>query len=267
MSAAPAPAAPTPAAAAAPAAAPAAVTPFSFLLQRKEENGNYSVVGLAENAISSECTDSIFKYLQSMQFCGGITSFGAIPREQLWFNACGEDFGFRAGWKDTENARWKSYDFDDSLQSICDIIQNKFECYRLNSIPGVQNAKFDSVLANKYCGPRTSIKPHRDSEEVFGDNPTVMILSIGCPREIIFKRIIYNPEKVKSIKNDKTFSGCREFRIMLPSGSILFMGGETQKYYSHEIQKISYEEDLCEFTEESPEDYIRYSLTFRQYQK
>ena len=208
--------------------------PFSFLLQRKEDSGNYSVVGLAENAITEDMRDVVFEYLQGREFCGGETSFGAIPREQLWFNMCGEDFGVRAGWKDTENARWKSCVFDETLRGICDLVQDKFESYGLAGIPGVQNAVFDSVLVNKYVGPRTSIKPHRDSEEVFGDNPTVLILSIGCPREIIFKRIIYNPEKLKSIKMDKTFNGCREFKIRLPPGSILFMGGETQKYYSHE---------------------------------
>ena len=235
--------------------------PFSFLLQRKEDSGNYSVVGLDENAISDEMRDFVFEYLQSRKFCGGETSFGAIPREQLWFNTCGEDFGLRAGWKDTENARWKSCVFDETLRGICGLVQDKFASYGLASIPGVQNANFDSVLANKYVGPRTSIKPHRDSEEVFGDNPTVMILSVGCPREIIFKRIIYNPEKLKSIKMDKTFNGCREFKIMLPPGSILFMGGETQKYYSHEIQKMVSDEEAHDM----PSDLIRYSLTFRQY--
>ena len=236
---------------------------FSFLLQRKEENGNHSVVCLAENAISESYRCEIFDYLQSLTFRGGETSFGAIPREQLWFNKCGEEFGKRAGWKDSDNMRWKSCEFDSYLSNICDIIQERFNEYKLSSIDGVKDAMFDSVLVNKYVGPRSSIKPHRDSEDVFGENPSVMILSVGCPREIIFKRIIYNPEKLKSIKMDKTFEGCREFRIMLPVGSILFMGGETQKYYSHEIQKIPCD---GEFTEREGEDYyIRYSLTFRQY--
>jgi hypothetical protein len=233
--------------------------PFSFLLRRKEDNGNYSVVGLAEHAISKKTEDSIFDYLQGLQFRGGDTSFGAIPREQLWFNLCGEEFGRRAGWKDSENMRWKSCAFDEYLLKVCGIIQAKFNDYMLDAIPGVQCAVFDSLLANKYIGPRSSIKPHRDSEEVFGDNPSVMILSVGCPREIIFKRIIYNQKKLKSIKNDKIFGGCREFKIMLPSGSILFMGGETQKYYSHEIQKVD-TDSLVD------DEDVRYSLTFRQYE-
>lgn len=237
-----------------------AENPFSFLLRRKEENENYSVVGLVENTISKTTEDSIFSHLEKLQFRGGETSFGAIPREQLWFNCCGEEFGRRAGWKDSENMRWKSCAFDDYLLEVCRIVQSRFDEYRLSDIPGVKAAIFDSLLANKYTGPRSSIKPHRDSEEVFGDNPSVMILSVGYPREIIFKRIIYNREKLKSIKNDKLFEGCREFKIMLPSGSILFMGGETQKYYSHEIQKVDpkTEDSVCD-------DSIRYSLTFRQY--
>ena len=86
-----------------------------------------------------------------------------------------------------------------------------------------------------------------------------------------FKRIIYNREKLKSIKNDNSFGGCKEFKIRLPPGSILFMGGETQKYYSHEIQKIDQDisrgssSSSSSYVDEVSNDAIRYSLTFRQY--
>lgn len=235
--------------------------PFSFVLQEKENNDQYSIVGLIKDAFSIEQSQNIFEHLQTLEFRKGETSFGAIPRDQIWFNKCGEDFGKRAGWKNSDNLRWKSCPMDTYLDNICKQVQIKFDNYKLDRISGVNASRFDSILANKYVGDRSSIKPHRDSEEVFGNNPTVMILSVGYPREIIFKRIIYNPKKLKSIKIDKDYNGCSEFRIKLSPGSLLFMGGETQKYYSHEIQKLTHS---TENTSEST-DNIRYSLTFRQY--
>lgn len=235
--------------------------PFSFVIQEKESNNQYSIVGLIKDAFTTEESQDIFNHLQTLEFRKGETSFGAIPRDQIWFNKCGEEFGKRAGWKNSDNLRWKSCPMDSDLENICQQVQTKFNSYRLHNIPGVNASRFDSILANKYVGGRSSIKPHRDSEEVFGNNPTVMILSVGCPREIIFKRIIYNPEKLKSIKIDKEYIGCSEFRITLPAGSLLFMGGETQKYYSHEIQKLTHSSE----SETEQTNNIRYSLTFRQY--
>ena len=238
---------------------------FTFILQHREKNGNYSIVGLAENAISADMVQSIFSHLESLTFQGGVTSFGEIPREQLWINSCGEDFGVRAGWKDVDNPRWKAHPFDGYLRGICALVQLKFASYGLHMIDGVCDAKYDSLLGNKYRGLGDSIKPHRDSEEVFGNNPSVMIVSVGYPREMIFRRIIYNKEKLKSIKIDKTFDGVREFSVTLPSGSILFMGGEVQKYYSHEIRKVRTESDRAD---SSPDvNLVRYSLTFRQYSR
>jgi len=235
--------------------------PFSFVIQEKESNDQYSIVGLIKDAFTTEESQYIFEHLQTLEFRKGETSFGAIPRDQIWFNKCGEEFGKRAGWKNSDNLRWKSCPMDSYLDNICEKVQTKFNSYKLDYISGVNASRFDSILANKYVGGRSSIKPHRDSEEVFGNNPTVMILSVGYPREIIFKRIIYNPEKLKSIKIDKEYNGCSEFRITLPAGSLLFMGGETQKYYSHEIQKLTHSLE----SESEQTDNIRYSLTFRQY--
>ena len=180
--------------------------PFSFVIQEKESNNQYSIVGLIKDAFTTEESQVIFNHLQTLEFRKGETSFGAIPRDQIWFNKCGEEFGKRAGWKNSDNLRWKSCPMDSDLENICQQVQTKFNSYRLHNIPGVNASIFDSILANKYVGGRSSIKPHRDSEEVFGNNPTVMILSVGCPREIIFKRIIYNPEKLKSIKIDKEWN-------------------------------------------------------------
>ena len=62
----------------------------------------------------------------------------------------------------------------------------------------IANAIFDMLLLNKYRGLGDSIKPHRDSETILVTNLTVLILSIGCSREIIFQEgILYDPNNLE----------------------------------------------------------------------
>jgi alkylated DNA repair dioxygenase AlkB len=237
-----------------------------IILKNREENGNYSIITLSENVLDSEQQAALFHYLETMEFYGGKTSFGDIPREQMWVHDGGGNFGDRANWTDLENPRWVARMYTPTLYSIQRDIQSWFtrgavwcagDGFRSDAI-------FDSILMNKYRGFGDSIKPHRDSEEIFGDNPSVVILSIGCPREIIFNRIIYDKKNPNSMKSNNTFEGVRTFRILMPSGSVLVMGGEVQKYYSHEIKKVKDHDRLVSSGGFGGD--IRYSLTFRQYE-
>lgn len=249
-----------------------------FLLNKKEENGNHSVVALVENVFDSEFQKSWFDHLQTMEFYGGKTSFGDVPREQMWVYDGGGNFGERANWTDLDNPRWIARPYCSELLRIQESVQKYFDdVFGVVDIGGVNGgAIFDSILLNKYRGFGDSIKPHRDSEEIFGDNPSVAILSLGCPREIIFQRILYNKDNLNSVKRDRAYDGGGNingngtFKVMLPSGSILFMGGELQKYYSHEIKKVKVIEDLILDAGSRRlllGGNIRYSLTFRQYAK
>mgnify|MGYP001274929507 CR=1 FL=1 len=112
--------------------------PFSFVIQEKESNDQYSVVGLIKDAFTTEESQDIFNHLQTLEFRKGETSFGAIPRDQIWFNKCGEEFGKRAGWKNSDNLRWKSCPMDSYLDNICQQVQTKFNSYKLDNIPGVK---------------------------------------------------------------------------------------------------------------------------------
>ena len=51
----------------------------------------------------------------------------------------------------------------------------------------------NSCLINKYRDNNDSIKPHRDSLSSFGNNLTIVGLSIGSSRILRLKRIIYLP--------------------------------------------------------------------------
>ena len=71
------------------------------------------------------------------------------------------------------------------------------------------------------------------------------------------------------MKRDNIFEGKRSFKVSLPSGSVLVMGGEVQKYYSHEIKKVKNHDRVVSGGGGGGGGLggdIRYSLTFRQYE-
>ena len=90
------------------------------------------------------------------------------------------------------------------------------------------------------------IPKHRDSEDIFGQNPTIAVLSIGTPRIIRFTPVNPTIKSVKAISNDT-------IDIILEHGSLLIMSGTMQKYYCHEI-----------LSDDNITD-SRYSLTFREH--
>ena len=92
------------------------------------------------------------------------------------------------------------------------------------------------MLINYYRGGSDSIKKHRDSQPEFGENPTVLGISIGKPRILRFDRILYNPENLASIKPDEELQYMnREY--LVEEGSLFIMAGATQKYFCHSIPK------------------------------
>lgn len=233
-------------------------------IHQLEENGNYSFVGLAQDAIPVDMGDAWWRYLKGEEFYGGKTSFGEIPRLQRFVCDVGEYFGKRAGWVDDGNPRWVARKYGPEMQCIQSFVQSYFDDnIAALKIPGVKACVLDSCLANMYRSQGDSIKPHRDSEVIFGDNPSVMIVSLGCPREIIFERIIYDKDNINSIKKEKG-EKAECVKIMLPPRSILCMGGETQKYYSHEIKKVLLGGGGGGGGKGGKEG-VRFSLTFRQY--
>ena len=103
----------------------------------------------------------------------------------------------------------------------------------------------NSILINKYINGKNIIPKHRDSENIFGDNPTIAVYSVGSPRIIRFTRVGTN--------NNKKLKGETPIDIKLEEGSLLIMSGTVQKYYVHEILK----DDTITDT--------RYSLTLRNH--
>ncbi len=151
-----------------------------------------------------------------------------ISREQKWFQK--DNKYFCPQWK-MRYPHWTSSDMDDT---ICNMI-NKVQDFT-PSVPNINIPNINSCLVNKYKTGENFIAPHRDSEISFGEEPTIIGLSLGATRTIIFER------------NDKSSS----FTFDLESGSIFIMAGSSQRFYKHSIQK-------------SPCQNVRYSLTFREF--
>ena len=245
------------------------------------------VIAIDRCSLSNSFIQYIRTYLDNISdFRGGMTSWGKpIPRLQKWYG----DKYFGQHWKDQDNERWKPCQYEPELQHIQQFIQRHFDnslvakklgvsCCSRRSIRRrkcrfgkrghfkMRNRRklFNSCLMNKYRDGNDSIKPHRDSEEIFGENPVVVILSIGATRTITFRRIIYDQDNLHLIQPVIDANDSRERSVDLPEGSILVMGGAVQKYYSHEISKdrtISscHPHDMCH------DKYTRYSLTFRNF--
>ena len=223
----------------------------SVVLDQVEPNGGRSFISYIPSAFSNEDQQRYIALLNKYPYVGGETSFGSIPREQIWFQRDG--YYFSKTWKDQTNPRWISHQYDTNLDELEKLIQSKITDFGITDFDNIKYPTINSCLINKYRSGLDSIRAHRDNQTTFGDNPTVIGVSFGSERELVFKRILYDPLKLNSIKPDR--ENPHEIRLKLKSGSIFLMGGDIQKYYSHEIPK------------DPDADDVRYSLTFREFIK
>lgn len=99
--------------------------------------------------------------------------------------------------------------------------------------------RFNSCLLNLYHNGEEGMSWHTDDEPELGEEPVIASLSLGAVRNFVFKHKI-SKEKIS---------------LELPSGSLLVMQGETQKYWLHSLPKTKRVKDP------------RINLTFRNIQK
>ncbi|MFC5195359.1 alpha-ketoglutarate-dependent dioxygenase AlkB family protein [Bizionia hallyeonensis] len=84
------------------------------------------------------------------------------------------------------------------------------------------NAKFTTVLLNRYRNGSDSNGWHADNENELGINPIIASLSLGASRYFHYKH--------RTIKTER-------HKLLLESGSLLIMAGEMQQYWLHQIPK------------------------------
>ena len=104
----------------------------------------------------------------------------------------------------------------EKMTHILSVIQNR--------IHKVSNNIFTTVLINQYRNGNDSNGWHADNEKELGQNPIIASVSLGSDRFFHLKH-----------RNKKEL----RFKILLKSGSLLFMEGETQTHWLHQIAKTA----------------------------
>lgn len=92
-------------------------------------------------------------------------------------------------------------------------------------IEPIAQVKFNSVLLNLYRDGKDGMGWHSDNEKELGKQPIIASVSFGSERRFLLK------------SKDKKDNTRKEIR--LSHGSLFIMGGETQKYWLHQIPKTS----------------------------
>lgn len=91
-------------------------------------------------------------------------------------------------------------------------------------------APFNSVLANLYRDGEDAMGWHSDDEPELGPAPVIASLSLGAERRLRFRR---RPRRGAPPAGDATLD------LYLPHGSLLRMGGATQRLYQHALPRSS----------------------------
>ena len=86
-------------------------------------------------------------------------------------------------------------------------------------------SRFNSVLASLYRDGRDAMGWHSDDEPELGVSPVIASLSLGASRRFLFRR--------------KSPRGSAALELELPHGSLLRMGGATQRLYQHALPRMA----------------------------
>lgn len=151
-----------------------------------------------------------------------------IPREQV---AYGEpDTYYKFSGIKVKAKSWNMDDYinndDDSDIVVCKVIQNIKK--KAEEFSG---KKFNFVLINRYKDGNSYISYHADDEDQLGDKPCIVGVSLGEPRDFLFKHKdpLFKPKTLK--ENEVPI--CQK----LDNGSIVIMEHPTNKYWKHSIPK------------------------------
>ena len=217
----------------------------------KEKNNKHSYFYYLPNFISYDNSLIYKQWLDNMDDFNPNFNYNEtnIIRYQKWYQK--NNYYFCDNWK-YKYKRWKSFLYDDTLNTLQNKIENTFKEYKFNEL-GITIPNLNSVLIQKYMNGNHYISAHRDTDKSFGYTPTIINISFGSTRKIIFKRVLYNGSNKKTSKKDKEYKHL-DMEFTLEPGSMFIMAGDSQKYWTHQIDK-------------EPNKKPRYSLTFREYIK
>lgn len=215
---------------------------------QEEEGYKNSIFGYYPKFLNQLEQDNLKNWLETYsEFTDEERGENSISRLQKWFQKDGKYFC--PLWKQRFD-RWESCEYDEKLLKLQDKVQEFTNNLDLEKY-SIDPVKFNSCLINKYRDGNDYIKPHRDTELSFGYEPVIVCISLGCTRDLVFRRVRNNDKGNRISKIDKDKSDL-SFSQTLEIGSLFIMMGSSQRFWSHEIPKSKDKED-------------RYSFTFREY--
>ncbi|GLQ49284.1 alpha-ketoglutarate-dependent dioxygenase AlkB [Dyella flava] len=88
--------------------------------------------------------------------------------------------------------------------------------------------RFNSVLANLYRHGQDSMGWHSDDEPELGTCPVIASVSLGAERRFRLRR-----------KSPRGTRAALPLGLSLAHGSVLYMAGDTQRYYQHDLPKVA----------------------------
>ena len=217
-------------------------------IEIKEKDNSYSYFYYIPHFLDKEYVRILTLWLDKMDDFKCNTNYNEdrVIRYQKWYQA--QQRYFCNQWVVKYN-RWNAFSYDNTLQQLEDYIRNKLIQDGYDTL-GIDIPSINSVLIQKYMDGSQYISAHRDTDMSFGHTPTILNISLGDSRDIIFKRVMYNGSNKKMSKLDKKHSHLN-MKFTLEKGSLLIMAGNSQKYWTHQINR---EQNKTK----------RYSLTFRE---
>ena len=215
----------------------------------QEPNDVDSIFLYIENFIDKTTLAKLTPVLHSIDYIPNYNySETKIIRYQKWFQT--NKKYFCDTWK-TKFKRWEASEYFPELAEFQRYITHKIKELGLDAF-GIDIPEFNSCLINKYLNNHY-IREHRDTDRAFGKEPLIAGISLGEAATIIFKRVKYTGANKSLSKRDKD-NEYLNFKLTLKPNSLFIMAGSSQKYWTHQIPKIT------TLTESNP----RISLTFRK---
>lgn len=221
-------------------------------------------------AVPADAGDSLFVEIPNFLSAAEIAHYGALlettadwkagefaggktPRLQKWFQDDARYFSKH--WNNQDLERWKSAPADAWLAELRTRIQvaidKLFETQIDGTYSGCRRPAFNSTLINYYRDGNDYIRYHKDDEKVFGDNPTIAMLTFGCPRELKFKWTMTPKDRTSATFTTMHHENDREYCV--EPGTLFLMAGSVQKSYWHGVER------------DPSITASRFSLTFREH--
>lgn len=198
-----------------------------------EENGDVSEFLIFNNILDEEDYLNLKYWLETREYhIGDYKNKDRFNRSQLWYQK--DNKYFCPEWR-SRYKRWESNDYDELLLDIQNKVINKINKLSGKTIMEIEDC--NSCLVNYYKDGGDFIPQHKDTRISFGEEPTIIGLSIGESR------------KLKIVKDNNESS----FEIDMCDNSVFVMSGCSQKYFTHGIDR------------DESKINPRWSMTFRKF--